>query len=150
MEKEKLDGVVVATPDHNHAYISVWAMKHKINVYCEKPLTQTVHEARVMAKVMAETKMITQMGTGSTASKNNLRTMELIQSGAIGEVTDVYLATDRPVWPQGFDRLPVEAAVPSTLDWDLWLGPAPVRPYQSLWPQGHAVYSPEQIKKTHL
>ena len=143
MEKEKLDGVVVATPDHNHAYISVWAMKHKINVYCEKPLTQTVHEARVMAKVMAETKMITQMGTGSTASKNNLRTMELIQSGAIGEVTDVYLATDRPIWPQGYDRIAGEDPVPANLNWDLWLGTAAARPYQGRWPEGHPVQAPE-------
>jgi hypothetical protein len=147
MEKERLDGVVVATPDHNHAYISVWAMKHGIHVYCEKPLTQTVHEARVMANVMAETKMITQMGTSSTAEPRNLRTMEMIQSGVIGEVTDAYMATDRPVWPQGFDRLPVEVAVPDTVNWDLWLGPAPMRPYQSVWPQGHPVYTPEQRKK---
>ena len=145
--KEKLDGVVVATPDHNHAYISIWAMRHGINVYSEKPLTQTVHEARVMAKVMAETKSITQMGTSSTAEARNLRTMELIQSGAIGEVTDVYMSTDRPVWPQGFDRLPVETAVPPTVDWDLWLGTAPVRPYQAVWPQGHPVYAPEQRQK---
>src|ERR1039457_6214593 len=80
IEMEKLDGVVVATPDHSHAYISIWAMRHGINVYCEKPLTQTVHEARVMAKVMAETKLITQMGTSSTAEARTLRTMELIQS----------------------------------------------------------------------
>lgn len=147
IEAEKLDGVVVATPDHNHAYISVWAMKHGIHVYCEKPLAQNIHEARVMAKVAAETKVITQMGTSSTAEARNLRTMELIQSGALGEITECHLSTDRPVWPQGFDRPPGEDPVPSTLDWDTWHGPAAIRPFQAIWPQGHPVYSPEQRKK---
>ena len=89
IEKEKLDGVVVATPDHLHAYISVWAMKHGLHVYCQKPLTHTVHEARVMARVAAETKVVTQMGTQSSAERNNMRAVELIQSGAIGEVEEV-------------------------------------------------------------
>jgi len=144
IEKEKLDGVVVATPDHSHAYISVWAMKHGLHVYCEKPLTQTVHEARVMAKVMVETKRITQMGTGSTAYPSNLRTMELVQSGALGEITEVHVVTDRPIWPQGYDRPSQEDPVPSTLDWDMWLGPAPYRPFIAKWPEGHPVYSPEK------
>jgi predicted dehydrogenase len=147
IEAEKLDGVVVATPDHLHAYISVWAMKHGINVYCEKPLAQNIHEARVMAKVAAETKVITQMGTSSTAEPRNLRTMELIQSGVLGEITEAHLSTDRPVWPQGFDRPEGQDPVPSTLDWDMWLGPAAKRPYQAVWPQGHPVYTPEQRKK---
>ena len=147
MEAEKLDGVVVATPDHLHAYISVWAMKHGIHVYCEKPLAQNLHEARVMANVAAETGVITQMGTSSTAEPRNLRTMELIQSGALGEITEAHLSTDRPVWPQGFDRPNGEDPVPSTLNWDMWLGPAAARPYQSKWPQGHPVYTPEQRKK---
>ena len=127
--KEKLDGVVVATPDHAHAYISVWAMKHGRHVYCQKPLTQTVHEARVMASVAAEMKVITQMGTQSSADRRNLGQVELIQSGALGEITEVHVATDRPVWPQGYDRPPGEDAVPRSLDWDLWLGPAPERPF---------------------
>ena len=147
IESEKLDGVVVATPDHNHAYISVWAMKHGIHVYCEKPLAQTIQECRVMAKVAAETKVITQMGTSSTAEPRTLRTMEMVQSGVLGEITEAHLSTDRPVWPQGFDRPGGEDAVPSTLNWDIWLGPAAVRPYQHVWPQGHIVYTPEQRKK---
>ena len=147
IEKEKLDGVVVATPDHAHAYISVWAMKHDLHVYCQKPLTQTVHEARVMARVAAETKVVTQMGTQTSADPNNLRQVELIQSGALGEITEVHLATDRPVWPQGYDRPPGEDAVPRGLDWDLWLGPAPVRPYRAAWPKEHTVYSPESWKR---
>jgi predicted dehydrogenase len=147
IEREKLDGVVVATPDHSHAYISVWAMKHGLHVYCQKPLTKTVHEARVMARVAAETKVITQMGTQSSASEANMRAIELIQSGAVGEITEIHLATDRPIWPQGYDRPAGEDRVPSTLDWDLWLGPAPMRPFKSMYPQGHAVYNPPEFKQ---
>lgn len=143
IEKEKLDGVVVAVPDHNHAYISVYAMKHGLNVYCQKPLCRTVHEARVMAQVAAETKVVTQMGTQSSAEPRTLRTVEMIQSGAIGEVTEVHMTTDRPIWPQGYERIPGEDPVPSTLDWDLWLGTAQARPYQAKWPDGHPVFAPE-------
>src|SRR6516165_229818 len=110
IEKEKLDGVIVAVPDHNHAYISVWAMRHGLNVYCQKPLCKSVHEARIMARVAADTKVITQ----------------------------IHMTTDRPIWPQGLERVPGEDPVPSTLDWDLWLGTAAARPYQAVWPEGHA------------
>ena len=147
IEREKLDGVVVATPDHSHAYISVWAMKHGLHCYCQKPLTQTVWEARVMARVAAETKVVTQMGTQSAAAESTMRTVELVEAGAIGEVTEIHLATDRPIWPQGYDRSAGEDAVPSTLDWDLWLGPAPMRPYRAMYPQGHPVYNPPDEKK---
>jgi predicted dehydrogenase len=146
IEKEKLDGVVVATPDHAHAYISVWAMKHGLHVYCQKPLTQTVREARVMAQVAAETKAITQMGTQTSADARNLRQAELIQSGALGEIAEIHLSTDRPVWPQGYDR-PAGEDPPRDLAWDLWIGPARTRPYQDKWPKGHPVYSPESWKR---
>jgi predicted dehydrogenase len=147
IEKEKLDGVVVATPDHTHAYISVWAMKHGLNVYCQKPLCQTVHEARVMARVAAETKLITQMGTQSSASPANMRAVEIIQSGVVGEITEIHVATDRPIWPQGYDRPAGEDPPPSHLDWDLWLGTAPARPYKAMYPQGHPVYNPAPEKR---
>jgi len=147
IEKEKLDGVVVATPDHNHAYISVYAMRHGLHVYCQKPLCKSIHEARIMARVAAETKVITQMGTQTSAEPTVLRTVELIQSGVIGDIKEIHMTTDRPIWPQGHDRLPGEDPVPSTLDWDLWLGTAAMRPYQARWPEGHAVYSPERKRQ---
>ncbi len=150
IEKEKLDGVVVAVPDHMHAYISIWAMKHGLNTYCQKPLCKTVHEARVMAKVAAETKVITQMGTQSSAEPRNLRAIEMIQSVVLGEITEVHLATDRPIWPQGFDRTEGEDPVPSNLNWDLWLGVAAARPYRSMYPQRHPVYTPPPEKKHQL
>jgi predicted dehydrogenase len=121
-------------------------MKHGLHVYCQKPLCQTVHEARVMARVAAEMKMVTQMGTESTSAAGNMRMVELIQSGALGEITEIHAATDRPIWPQGYDRPPGEDAVPRTLDWDGWLATAPVRPYKARYPEGHAVYNPAPYK----
>jgi predicted dehydrogenase len=150
IEAEKLDGVIVATPDHTHAYISIYAMQHGLHVYCEKPLTQTVREARAMARVAAEKKVVTQMGTQSSASPAVMRTVELIQSGALGEITEIHLSTDRPIWPQGYDRLPGEDPVPPTLAWDLFLGPAPVRPYHGMYPKGHMVYGPEKKKQSEF
>jgi predicted dehydrogenase len=147
IEKEKLDGVSVATPDHLHAYISVWAMKHGLHVYCQKPLVQTVEEARVIAKVAAETRAVTQMGTQSSADARTLRQVEMIQSGALGEITEIHLATDRPVWPQGWDRPSGDEAAPGELDWDLWLGTAKTRPYLGKWPEGHPVYGAESWKR---
>jgi hypothetical protein len=147
IENEKLDGVSIAVPDHNHAYIAVYAMKHGLNVYCQKPLTKSVHEARVMARVAAEQKVITQMGTQTSAEPNNLRTIEMIQSGVLGEIKEVHLATDRPIWPQGFTRPGGEDPVPAHLDWDMWLGTAAVRAYQGKWPEGHPIYTPEKKKQ---
>ena len=147
IEQEKLDGVSIATPDHLHAYISVWAMKRGLHVYCQKPLCQTVHEARVMARVAAETKVVTQMGTQSSASESNCRTVEMVQSGVLGEVTEIHVATDRPIWPQGYERPGGEDQVPATFNWDLWLGPAKARPFRSLYPAGHPVYDPPPEKK---
>jgi predicted dehydrogenase len=147
IESEKLDGVSIAVPDHNHAYIGVWAMKHGLNVYCQKPLTRSVHEARIMARVAAEQKVITQMGTQTSAEPRNLRTVELIQSGVLGEITEVHLVTDRPIWPQGYSRPAGEDAVPDNLDWEKWLGTAPVRSYQAKWPEGHPVYGPEKKRQ---
>jgi predicted dehydrogenase len=147
IEKEKLDGVVVAVPDHNHAYISLYAMRHGLHVYCQKPLAHSVHEARVMARVAAETRVVTQMGTQTSAEPKVLRTVELIQSGQLGDITEIHMTTDRPIWPQGYDRPAGEDPVPSTLDWDLWLGTAVARPFQGKWPEGHPVFDPERRRQ---
>lgn len=103
-----------------------------------------------MARVAAETRLSTQMGTQSSASAGNMRTVELIQSGALGDITEVHVATDRPIWPQGYDRLSGEDPIPSTLNWDLWLGPAPYRPYKHRYPDGHMVYGPEKKKQSEF
>ena len=137
LEKEKnIDAVVVATPDHTHALISLTAMRLGKHVYCQKPLTHTVEEAYRMSRTADQMKVATQMGNQGQADEGPRRIQEMIADGAIGAVQEVHVWTDRPMnglfdtyWPQGIER-PAEAAdIPAGLDWDLWLGPAPHRPY---------------------
>jgi predicted dehydrogenase len=134
MHKE-IDAVVVATPDHTHAIASVSAMRLGKHVYCEKPLTWSIYEARVMRKVAMEQGVMTQMGNQGAASDGTRQAIEIIQSGAIGHVREVHVWTDRPIWPQGIERPKDTPPVPPHLDWDLWIGPAPYRPY-------HPAYHP--------
>ncbi|MFA0753481.1 MAG: hypothetical protein IMHGJWDQ_001257 [Candidatus Fervidibacter sp.] len=131
----EIDAVVVATPDHTHAIVSVAAMKLGKHVYCEKPLTYCIHEARVMREVARQKKVATQMGNQGMGSSGTRQAIEIIRFGAIGQVREVHIWTDRPIWPQGIDRPTDTPPVPPDLDWDLWLGPAPYRPY-------HPAYHP--------
>ena len=141
LDKEKtLDAVVISTPDHMHAPIALRAMKQGLHCYCEKPLTRTVFEAHEMARVAAEKKLVTHMGTPGRGSESTVRLVEIIRSGAIGDVTEVHYWTNRPIWPQGFDRPQGEDPVPDYLNWNNWLGVAPSRPYKEKWPEGHPVY----------
>lgn len=125
------DAVLVATPDHNHAIVSIAAMKLGKHVYCEKPLAHSVWEARRMAEVAADTGVATQMGTQGHAFEGTRRAVEVLQSGVLGDVRELHVWTDRPKnwWPQGIGRPQGEPPVPQGLDWDVWLGPAPHRPY---------------------
>src|SRR5204862_4725903 len=126
IEKE-MDAVVVATPDHTHAVAAVAAMKRGKHVYCEKPLTRTVHEARVMRETAARHNVVTQMGNQGSAEHGLRRAVELVWQGTIGEVREAHLWFDGGNGPQ---KRPTESVqVPATLDWDLWLGPAEQRPY---------------------
>ena len=131
LEQTDLEAVVVATPDHHHAPATVRALRRGLHVYCEKPLTHTVEEARLIAALTREKKVATQMGTQNHEHPGYLRLVELLQAGAIGEVTEVHVITDRPGkwWPQGLDRPTETPAVPGSLNWDLWLGPAAERAY---------------------
>ena len=132
LEKEKsIEAVLVATPDHNHAIVSIAAMKLGKHVYCEKPLAHSVWEARQMAKVAAERKVATQMGTQGHAFEGTRRAVEVMRSGILGEVTELHVWTDRPAgwWAQGVARPMETPPVPKGLNWDVWLGPAPWRPY---------------------
>ena len=144
LDKEKsIDAVVVGTPDHNHAIVSAAAIKSGKHVYCEKPLTRTVFEARTVAKLAREAKVATQMGNQGMAFEGNRQINEWIWDGAIGPVREVHVWSDRPThqgkvplwWPQGIERPKDRPPVPPTMEWDLWLGPAPERPY-------HPAYAP--------
>ncbi|MHC4497820.1 MAG: Gfo/Idh/MocA family protein [Planctomycetota bacterium] len=132
LEKEKnIDAVVVATPDHTHAVASMMAIKMGRHVYCEKPLTHSIYEARKLTKAAREAKVATQMGNQGHSSEGIRLICEWIWDGAIGPVREVHAWTDRPGgrWAQGVNRPQGTSPVPATLDWDLWLGPAPYRPY---------------------
>ena len=126
---KEIDAVVVSTPDHTHAFASITAMRMGKHCYCEKPLTHDVWEARQMRIVAAKHKVATQMGNQGT-SDGGLRTaVEIIRAGVIGDVREVHVWTDRPIWPQNINRPKNTDAVPKTLNWDLWIGTAPMRPY---------------------
>ena len=127
---DKIDIVTVSTPDHNHAIAALKAMNMKKHVYCQKPLTYSIREARLMRETAQEMGVITQMGNQGT-SENGLReAVEVIRDGAIGDVKEVHIWTNRPVWPQGEGRPEGEDPVPETLNWDAWIGTAPMRPYK--------------------
>ena len=127
IDQRDIDAIVIATPDHTHAVATVAALKSGRHVYCEKPLTHTVSEARIVAETAHNLKRVTQMGNQIHASNNYRRVVELIQSGAIGPVSEVHVWLDG-VWE--LMKRPAEIIpVPSHLNYDLWLGPAPYRPY---------------------
>ncbi len=106
------------------------AMRMGKHVYCQKPLTQTVYEARLLRQLAGEYKVATQMGNQGSAENGLRRAVEVVQAGFIGPVRQVYVWSNRPIWPQGMDRPAGEDPVPAHLDWDLWLGPAPWRPFK--------------------
>lgn len=130
-EMKEIDAVTVTTPDHHHAHAAIRAMRLGKHVYCQKPLAHSVWEARLMRKVAAETGVVTQMGNQGHSYDSTRRLVELVQAGTIGEVREVHVWTDRPIWPQGMDRPKDSSAPPDHLDWDLWIGPAPMRPFHS-------------------
>ena len=130
LETQKdIEAVVVSTPDHLHAPAAMMAMKLGKPVYCEKPLSHSIAEARAMAETAARTKVATQMGNQGHASDGRRVTVELLRSGVIGPITEAHAWVANPIWPQGRLRPERATPVPPTLDWDLWLGPAPARPF---------------------
>ena len=125
----QIDAVTVSTPDHMHAIIASAAMKRHKAVFCQKPLTQTIYEARYLRKMAHDKKIVTQMGNQGSAADGLRRAVETIQDGLIGQVHEVHVWTNRPIWPQAMERPAGSDPVPATLDWDIWIGPAPMRPY---------------------
>jgi hypothetical protein len=126
-----IDAVTVSTPDHNHGVASLRAMKMGKHVFCQKPLTQTVREARLMREIANEKKLATQMGNQGSAGSGLRRAVEVVQAGVIGKPQELHVWSNRPIWPQGLDRPQGEDPVPENLNWDVWLGPAAWRPYKA-------------------
>jgi predicted dehydrogenase len=125
---DKIDAVTVSTPDHVHAPAALMAMRMGKHCFCQKPLTRTIYEARLMAKVAKEKNLATQMGNQGTADSGLRKSAAIVKSGALGTIQEVHVWTNRPIWPQGGAR-PKEANCPPELKWDEWIGPAPMRPY---------------------
>jgi predicted dehydrogenase len=126
---KSIDAVVISTPDHMHGYAAMTAMNMGKHIYCQKPLTQTVYEARELVRVAKEKKLATQMGNQGSAGDGLRRAVEVIQAGVIGNVHELHVWSNRPIWPQGLDRPTGSNPIPKEVDWNLWLGPAQVRPY---------------------
>jgi hypothetical protein len=136
LDKEKsLDAVVVAIPDHSHAMVAMAAIKMGKHVYVEKPLTHAVKEARLLAEEAKKAGIVSQMGNQGHAKEGARLVCEWIWDGAIGPVSEVHVWTDRPSWPQGIDAPKETPSCPPTLDWNLWIGPAP-------WRYFHPAYHP--------
>ncbi|MFZ4732071.1 MAG: Gfo/Idh/MocA family protein [Pirellulales bacterium] len=125
---KEVDAVTVSTPDHTHFAAAMMALGMGKHCFCQKPLTRAISEARLMGELARAKKLATQMGNQGTAENSLRKAAAFIKSGGLGAVKELHVWTNRPVWPQGGGR-PEEAAVPPNLDWNLWLGPAPVRPY---------------------
>ena len=129
-EKEKgIDAILCATPDHNHAYVSITAMRLGKHVYCEKPLTHNIWEARQVAKVARETGVATKMGNHGHSGEGIRATCEWIWAGAIGDVRKVYAWTKAGRWGKELGGRPKEAPLPAGVNWDLWVGTRAIRPY---------------------
>ena len=130
LDNEKsIEAVIVATPDHFHAVAAMAAMRRGKHVYVQKPLTRLVGEARALTEAARKYKVVTQMGNQGHSGDGVRDICEWIWAGVIGDVEEVHAWTNRPVWPQGIDRPSEVHEVPGTLDWDLWIGPSPMRPF---------------------
>lgn len=128
-----IDAVMVATADHTHALISADAITMGKHVYCQKPLTHSVYESRLLTKLADKYQVATQMGNQGSSAEGVDLICEWIWNGEIGEVTKVECATDRPIWPQGLNAPEKVDKVPSTLNWDLFTGPAEMRPFNKIY-----------------
>lgn len=126
---KSIDAVTISTPDHFHAIAASAAMRRGKHVYCQKPLVQTIYEARYLRKLADETGVITQMGNQGSSADGLRRAVECVHAGIIGQPSQVHIWTNRPIWPQGMRQAGPEEAVPAGLDWNQWIGPAPMRPY---------------------
>ncbi len=126
---KEADAVTVSIADHSHAHAAAMAMRLGKHVYCQKPLTHSVSEARLLKKLAREKKVATQMGNQGHSNPDTRRLVDLVQAGVLGKVKEVHIWTDRPIWPQNVARPAAAKPVPKGLNWDLWIGPAPMRDF---------------------
>ena len=132
-EAKNIDAVIVTTPDHTHAVAALSAMQLGKHIYCEKPLTHDIYEARILTQAAKKYKLVTQMGNQGS-SGNDTRLVETwIQEGVIGDVHTVHVWTNRPTWPQGIPTPTGKFDIPKEVDWDLWLGTAPLRDFNPVY-----------------
>jgi hypothetical protein len=131
--QDSIDAVVIATADHTHASVAAHAMTLGKHVYVQKPLTHSVYESRLLTKLARKHKVATQMGNQGSSGEGVRQVAECIWTGEIGKVKKVEAFTDRPIWPQGLNRPSLAMSVPDTLDWELFTGPAPMRPYNEIY-----------------
>ena len=132
LDAEKgVDAVFIATPDHGHAVQAAWAMARGCHVYIEPPLARTLREVRVLREQARQHNVTVQLGNQGSAKAEFRRALEVLTAGVIGEVGEIHVWTNRPVWPQGINRPDGCDPVPAGLDWDLWLGGAPARPFKN-------------------
>jgi len=143
-EGDKIDAVHCATPDHTHAIVTLAALRAGKHVCCVKPLTRSIQECRAVVEAARKAGVATQVTASPNTSEEACHTCEFIQAGVIGPVREVHIWTERPWWPQGMTRPAGEDPKRATLDWDLWLGPAPKRSFKGDWPDGH--YALQQIQ----
>ncbi len=144
-EHKNFDAVMIGIPDHQHYPATVLAMQAGKHVYTQKPLTHTPWEARQLAQAVKKYKVATQMGNQGHGMEGWRLIYEWVHSGALGDIKETHTWTNRPIWPQGLDRPEGEDAVPASLNWDVWLGPAPARPYKGKWKvsgEDEPVYAP--------
>lgn len=132
-EGDKIDAVYCGTPDHNHTVISLAALRKGKHVLCVKPLTRTIHENRILVIEAKKAGVATQVTASSNTTDAACRLCEMIWDGAIGDIREAHVWSNRPLWPQGMLRPPGRDDIPATLDWDLWIGPAPMRPFVAEW-----------------
>ena len=142
-EVRELDAVTVSTPDHHHFPAALRAIERGLHTYVQKPLTHSIWEARQLTLAARKHRVATQMGNQGTSSEGIRQLVEMMEAGAIGQVREVHIWTDRPIWPQGKPRPAGADPIPKHLDWQQWLGPAPERPFKDKYPDvDRHVYHP--------
>jgi predicted dehydrogenase len=128
-----IDGIMISTPDHTHAIVAATALEMGMHVYCQKPLTHSIYESRLLAKLAEKNQVATQMGNQGNSGDGVRKLCEWIWNGEIGEVREVHAWTNRPIWPQGLQPPTEEMKIPKNLNWDLFVGPASMRPYNDVY-----------------